>query len=424
MKSNAPSNENSICLPGEEGWELWTQGPSGWQLKEQAGDPLAGPGAIRQCRVFGYPVAAAFAVPVRAATTDADLLPDIVDVQLEKAGLKPETEVGCLKDSRIVEQVDGQTLLLAVVLHAARADVLTQVPPQQFEVTPWLRYLPDNALVIWKELGRLVLCLTRGDQPIYFHALNSSVLTADSAPEVEQLLMPLFMQGMAPDLESVRFWTDAVEPGAAEAFQQVFGARVVREPRPNPAPPAQTSAFEPVSVALGKIRAAKFRRVRNIALACAAVYMVFPAFLGVRWFMTQRNISSLQRSAASLESQYGWVETTVKQEQAMDAAVNVDKYPIELLKQVLDPLYQQQGMNVRVTSIEIERDHKEAEGEVAQITIKGEGQTAQHSIRYTNIIKANAALKDFEWTPKVDAPKNNAVPFQIMGTTKKKDGSA
>jgi hypothetical protein len=64
------------------------------------------------------------------------------------------------------------------------------------------------------------------------------------------------------------------------------------------------------------------------------------------------------------------------------------------------------------------------EGEVADITIKGEGQTSQNSIRYTNVIKANPALKEYEWVPKVEAPKNGAVPFQIKGTTKKKDDAA
>ena len=238
------------------------------------------------------------------------------------------------------------------------------------------------------------------------------------------MLMPLYMQGMAPELETIRLWTEAVQPGAAEVLQQVFGVRVMSEARPAPAPPVPPSGFEPESVAHGKQRAAKLRRIRNIAGACAAAYLIIPGFFAVKWFMTQRNISQLQKTANNLEAQYGWVETTVKQEQAMDSAVNFDKYPIEMLKQVLDPLYQQQSMNVRVTSIEIERDHKTGEGEVADITIKGEGQTSQNSIRYTNVIKANPALKEYEWVPKVEAPKNGAVPFQIKGTTKKKDDAA
>jgi hypothetical protein len=423
MKPTNTGNENSILLPGEDVWELWRQTAAGWVLAERLG-ATATPAECRYSRVFGYPVAAAFAVPIRAATTDEEMLPDIIDVQVEKQGLKPEAAAGCLMDYRTVEQVDGQTLLLASVLHPGRADTLPKSAPQQFEVSPYLYYLPDNALVIWKELGRLVFCVTRGDQPLYFHALNTPDLGPETAQEIEQMLMPLYMQGMAPELETIRLWTEAVQPGAAEVLQQVFGVRVMSEARPAPAPPVPPSGFEPVSVALGKQRATKLRRIRNIAAACAAAYLIIPGFFAVKWFMTQRNISQLQKTANNLEAQYGWVETTVKQEQAMDSAVNFDKYPIEMLKQVLDPLYQQQSMNVRVTSIEIERDHKTGEGEVADITIKGEGQTSQNSIRYTNVIKANPALKEYEWVPKVEAPKNGAVPFQIKGTTKKKDDAA
>ena len=422
MKQTANPNENSILLPGEQAWELWRQTPAGWQQAEVLAES-AGPADCRQCRVFGYPVAAAFAVPVRAATTDAELLPDIVDVQLEKQNLKPESEHGRLMDYRIAEQDGGQTLLLASVLHGARADVLPKQPPRQFEVSPYLYYLPDNSLVIWKELGRLVFCLTRGDQPLYYHALNTPDLTPATAQEIEQLLMPLYMQQMAPELESVRLWTDAIQPGAAEAFGEVFGARVIQEKRPVPAPPQVASSLEPSSVALGKIRSAKAARIRRIVMACAAAYLLIPGFLAVRWFMGQRETDRLQKTVNALQSQYGWVETTVRQEQAMEAAVNVNKYPIEILKQVLDPLYQQQSMNVRVTSIDIERDHKEGE-DVADITIKGEGQTSQNAILYTTKIKANPALKEYEWTPKVEAPKGGAVPFQIKGTTRKKDDDA
>jgi hypothetical protein len=92
MKPTNTGNENSILLPGEDVWELWRQTAAGWQLAERLG-ATATPADCKYSRVFGYPVAAAFAVPIRAATTDGELLPDIIDVQVEKQGLKPEAAV-------------------------------------------------------------------------------------------------------------------------------------------------------------------------------------------------------------------------------------------------------------------------------------------------------------------------------------------
>jgi hypothetical protein len=101
----------------------------------------------------------------------------------------------------------------------------------------------------------------------------------------------------------------------------------------------------------------------------------------------------------------------------LDAIAAFDMGAMRFIREKLKPLL------VRVTSIDIERDHKEGE-DVADITIKGEGQTSQNAILYTTKIKANPALKEYEWTPKVEAPKGGAVPFQIKGTTRKKDDDA
>src|SRR6185295_6508516 len=122
MKSTTSNTEAGICLPGEESWDLWKQSSTGWQISQSVPYDQGGPASFKSAGVFGYPVSAAFAVPVRAATSDEELLPDIVDFQLEKQGLKPETPVGKLMDYRTVEREEARTLLLASVLSPEMAD--------------------------------------------------------------------------------------------------------------------------------------------------------------------------------------------------------------------------------------------------------------------------------------------------------------
>ena len=418
MKSTTANTEAGICLPGEQSWELWKQSAAGWQLSQSI--PVGGgPASFKNASVFGYPVSAAFAVPVRAATGDVDLLPDIVDFQLEKQGLKPEVPVGKLMDWRTVDREETRTLLLASVLNPKIADDLPREAPDRFEVSPYLFYLPDDHLVIWKELGRLVFCITRGDQPAYYHALSTPALKPETAQEIEQLLMPLYTQGIITQLDGIVLWTDSVEPGAAEELSRVFGARVRSEPRPKPTLPQEVSSIEPVSVAMGKIRAAKMRRIRNIVLGCLVAYLAIPAFFVVRYVMAQRDVSDLKRKANTLQAMYGDVETIVAKRQIMDAAINFDKYPIELLNQILSPLYQQ-SLGVRVLNIDIDRTVPDVGPEKSQITIKGESNstTGQSAILYTTRIKGSAALKDYKWDYKVEAPKDQKVPFQITGSLK------
>lgn len=430
MKSPSANTEAGICLPGEQSWELWKHSAAGWQVAQTLSPDEGAPG-FKTAGVFGYPVSAAFAVPVRAATGDVDLLPDIVDFQLEKQGLKPDTPVGRLMDFRTVERSETNTLILASVLNAQAADSLPKEAPQRFEISPYLYYLPDDHLVIWRELGRLVFCVTRGDQPVYYHALTSDVLRMETSQELEQLLMPLFTQGIVEEIKGIMLWTDAVEPGAVEELQRTFGARVRTERRPAPAVPQEVSTIEPVSVAMAKIRAARMSRIRKFVLLGLVAYLAVPAFFVVRFFMQKNETDALRAQASKLEAQYGSVEKSLIKKQVLEGVTNADRYPIELLNQVLTPLYQQ-SIGVRVTNVEIERKVEDTGAETAGITIKGESGSAggagaandRPAILYNTRIKANQALKDFEWNYKVEPARGAVVPFQISGTIKPDEDAA
>ena len=426
MKSPSNNPEAGICLPGEQTWELWKHTSSGWQMAQAApAGEENGPAFFKTAGVFGYPVSAAFAVPVRAATADAEMLPDLIEFQLEKQGLKPETPVGKLIDWRAVEREESRTLVLASVLNPQMADDLPREAPLRFEISPYLFYLPDNHLVIWKELGRLVFCVTRGDQPVYYHALSTPSLTPGTAAEIEQLLMPLYTQDIIQQISGIVLWTDAVEHGAADELSRTFGAKVRSEHRPKPTLPQEASSIEPVSVAMGKIRAARMRRVRNVVLLCLIGYLAVPAFFAVRYYLAKQDVDALKRKVNTMQVQYGGVAATLRQATIMDAAVNPAKFPIELLNQVITPLYQPNSQ-ARLLSIEIERKVPDVGSQTASIAIKGESnaKNTQAATLYGTRIKNNPALQDFTWDPpKVETGKQDAlgemvVPFQINGTLK------
>ena len=422
MKSPSANTEAGICLPGEQSWELWKYSAEGWQIAQTL--PVdEGAAAFKTAGVFGYPISAAFAVPVRAATGDVDLLPDIVDFQLEKQGLKPDTPVGRLVDYRTVERNETNTLILASVLNAQVADVLPKEAPQRFEISPYLYYLPDDHLVIWRALGRLVFCITRGDQPVYYHALTSDMLRMETAQELEQLLMPLFTQGIVEEIKGIVLWTEAVEPGAVEELQRVFGARVRSERRPAPAVPQEVSSIEPVSVAMAKIRSARMKRIRNYILLGLLLYLAVPAFSAASYFMAKSDVDDLRGQANQLEAQFGSVEKSLIKKQVLEGVTNSDHYPIELLNQALTPLYQQ-SIGVRVTNVEIERKVDDNGAETAGITIKGEANASDRpAILYNTRIKGNNALKDFKWDYKVEPARGAVVPFQITGNIKPDDNA-
>lgn len=415
MKQSTPT-DRGLCLPGETAWELWKQTPGGWQRAQVEETGASGPSAFKTASTFGYPVSAVFAVPIRTATSDPELLPGLVDIQLERQGLKPETPVGRLTDYRVVEREENQTLVSAAVLNPERADDLPRETPDRFEITPWLYDLPEYSLVIWKELGRVVFAVTGAEYPAYFHALTEPQLDLAAVQEIEHLMMPLFTQNLVPGLREAVLWTEAT-PEAERALVETLGLRTRKAPRPNPTLPRQVSAIEPVSVAMGKIRAAQARRVRNIALACVAVYLLLPAFFLARHLLKQNEIRKLEARVAALERGYGWVEPTLETAREIEETIDSKKYPVELLFQALGPLYRTATPGVRITSFEIEKGR--GENRQSQITIKGEAANGntQAAIVYGTEFRKNPALSEFDWKYKAEQQRDGKVPFTITGIT-------
>lgn len=410
-------NTSTLCLPGAESWELWKSSATGWQ-RQPITDPAAGPASFKNATIFAYPVSSAFAVPIRSATGDPDLLPDLIEIQLEKQGLKPDAPVGCLTDWRVVDREENETLIAATVLNPALADELPREAPTRFEISPDLYDLPDDSLVIWKELGRLVFAVTRHEHPIYSHALSSPVLTAGVVQEIEQLLMPLYTQGVITQLDSAVLWVDAADEQVEALLKEIFGTRVLRTQQPPPRPGQRTSHFEPVSIAQGKIRAAHAAKIQKIVAVCIGAYLLVPCFFAVRFFMENRKVDTLRSTVASMERQYGGVKDITDQSAQADAAVNRDAFPIEWLFQCLTTLYDTANPGVRIISLDIEKG--QGEDKKSQITIKGESAgNATMAVVYGNKVKNNPALKDImDWKNTPQSPKDGKVPFTIQGITK------
>ncbi len=379
----------TICIPGESAWELWKQGPAGMSLTQSVAlDEGGNAAAFKQVDCFGYPVIAAFAVPVWAASGDPEILHGVVQMQLEKMSLMPDHPVGQLLDTKVIERTDTRTLATAVVLDEKITPDLPQVAPSSFEVTPALFYLPDNSIILWKELGRLVFCLTRGEHPVYFHALTDSELSPAAVAEISSLLMPLYMQEIVPELEGIVLWTEAIVPGAEQQLANELHLPLRRETKPAPSLPKVPSSFEPVVIAMGKIRAAKRKRQWQILGACAAGYAALIAVL-IGWYWYNSNeVDTLKASVTKLKTVVGFVEPTLAQWNATEPLRDRDRFPIELARRYLEPLSARSFPELKVTSITFEGDSVDIAGECRAQTVAS---------NFANYLRTNPDTKNNDW---------------------------
>lgn len=374
-------------------------------------DQGGSPAAFKNVDWFAYPVVSAFAVPVWAASGDQEIIDGVVHLQLEKHNLVPDNPVGQLLDIRVVERLPERTLVTATVLNERVAPELPMGKTLGFEVSPAMFYLPDNSLILWKELDRLILCITRGEHPVYYQALTESELSPAAVGEIESLLMPLYMQEIVPDLEGIILWTEAVVPDAEQQLANVLHLPVQTQPKPAPAIPRSPAFYEPVSVALAKIRAAKMRRVRNIVTTCAALYVLALAGFAAWHLWNVNTLEKTKITANKLRTAVGFVQPTLEQWSLTEPLRNKDFFPIETLKRTMESVAAREFRGVRVVKFSIDGN---------RITIDGEGLDRVAIINYCNFLKKSPDTSHIEWNkdPTYGTQAAGAYKFSYGGNRK------
>jgi len=391
-------------------WELWRQTPAGFERIEEIAASVDGlPETLKGAKVFGFPVRAAFAIPLWVPSIDPEAVRGAMDIHLEKLGLKTDEGAGRVIEFHTVDQTETQTFEMAIVLNERQ---LKTFPgggiPAQFEISPSLFYLPDNSLVLWKELGKIVAVLTRRDRPIHFQSLGSPALSPAAVHELELVLMQLDMQDLTGEIEQIVLWTEAVEPEGEAALRQAFGLPIVHQRKPAPALPAETSSLLPRQVAEARETAARRRRYIQITLAAAAVYLLAAGTYG---FFCVRDVlatKKLKEQRDALDRIAGRVDVDRARWFKMLEVTHADRYPLERFFQVTKML--DENSQVRLTKFTFEPN---------KLVIAGEAENVPKAITYQTALARDPTLAEYEWdrAPPRGEKSGNA-SFQIVGTLK------
>ena len=413
--SNSPSSSNkkaetTICLPGEDGWERWKPSGDGYQLSEKVATADGGSAAsFKEIQVYGFPVTAAYAIPIWASTADEDLLGSVVDMQLEKLGMRPETIAGKLIDYTVVDREEAQTLTLATVLDSSFKHELPKGGAREFEASPALFYLPENQLVLWKELGKLVVAITRRDMLVYFQGLTASRVDAGVVHELNCLIMQLGMQKVVEQIDGVTLWTNDIDEGVSDLLSETFECKVLHQKRPAPVLPLKHSTLLPTEVALDRIEAKKRQKIKNALLMAGLVYCAVAAFFVARYLIDLREVNELKRVAATKQHYFDLVPRVQRMWGVAMETMDVDRYPIEIFYRVTEALRGLGALDqVNFDSFNISSD---------KVAIAGMAKDAATAIRYQQKIQDHKDLQDFEW--KIPSPtpdkRTGRVRFMING---------
>jgi hypothetical protein len=370
------------CMNGS--WELWNFPSS---KRAQFVRKIESPKAVSGQIVIALPLRQTVSYATWVPTTDKQLVPEMVQMQLEKRGLVQRQSFVSSVDVRILEVQEERSLVLAVVLLPDLAPELAVGNAVRFEPEPFILPLPQDRLIVWRERQRLAMTISRGRDPIHFQVLSAEEVSDESVNEIRCILLQLESQHMINELLGLALWGDFSDEEVA-ILQQGLALKAFRESVPPPSLPATPSRLLPPQVSVLHEKARRRRRVRRLIAAAAGAYLLGILAIVGYIFWQQNRITQLQNQLSADLPTVTAVQGTADQWRKVEWAVDPKLYAVELLHQVAD-LLPPQGM--RLTAFQIEK---------GKLILHGEASTAAAAFKFNEDIKQNAAMKLFRWDMK------------------------
>ena len=410
MSSKSASHSGIVlAYPGEEHWELWTgdaRKGGGLLGHYPTNATAASPSEFKGVTHYALPVTSVFCSPFWAATEDESLIPDIVEMRLEENGTKPEPGGGQHYDYVSLCREGERSLLLPILLANGKPIELPKGDADYFDISPNFLALPRNHLVLWRELGRWVVVTTRQGKPAYFQALNSDQINAEATLELKCLLLQLHSQGVIEELSGIVVWGSELPDESRALLENELEMSMLTESRPLPLLPEDLLGLLPNEVASNREAAARRQKIRHWVSAATLAYLLMLACFAGVYVWKMREKEQIKVVVENLEREVGWIEPTAGRWNALEDAINVERFPVDMFLRVVQEM-PKKGIRLLDTDINPDR-----------ILVKVEAANRSLANRYLKELERSKELLDYEWKQNAlnEDPKTSIVTFEVKGT--------
>lgn len=393
------SIEQVLLVPGETGWEIWTRKEDpGFALHSGSDSAIAGDlenlpaGDI----TLLFPVKSLTAVPMRVASDDDSLFPDLAAMHAERLGLRTDPMAGQLTDIFVISREQESTALLSVFLRTPDEGELPPRGPKSFDLSP--RGIPadGDTLAIWKEFGRWVFALYHQGNLAYCQATSEeSPDPGDAlAREIRLSMMQLSMQGLDIKPSRILVWTsgNSINPSALRA---AFSIPIETAPRPTPTIPEPLSKLLPADVRAARREAT---RRRNITLGIAAgitLYLGIIGWFGYGLWQGMSETKKLLAQAHQIAPEGAAYADHIAKWDELAHAIDLTNSPVDILHRISTCIPPRSGLRLKFADISAN-----------QIKLQGEAPQLQAVNTFSLRLSKNNDLATFTWeTPEPNQGK-------------------
>ena len=403
-KSRARKGSDPLLLrPSvDAGWELWTTEAG---ASRETGRFETVPNLTSQeVSTVALPAQMVLVISRWMQTTDASLLPGMVDIFLERQGLTPRAVGGKSVSITQILTEESRTLVAIRVLGGHIPENICLPSVARFELSADLQPIVANGLTLWREAGRLVAAFSRASAMVHLQSFHEGVLGQSIAIELlctklqletEEILSPEFAVNLLGEFTSEE----------TSLLESILGTSPHPFPATAPILPILASQLTPPQVEVQRTKIRARQRLQRILLSIAAVYvLILLGLIGnVAWltFSNQRLRKKIAADQPTVES----VRKTDARWRSLEAAINPALFPVEVLFQSASLLPED---GVRFTLFE-ENDRR--------VVISGEANNVAAAFNLIERFKTKPELEYFDWkmpSPKTDLP-NDKAGFQITG---------
>jgi hypothetical protein len=386
--------------PGEQAWEVWTaDGSGGWKLGVSLEEGAEAPARIDY---VALPPALLTCLTLWLETTDEKVAPDLIRLQCERRALLRHGEVW---SHRIIRREADRMLAQVSILQNTAPAVIEASGDARYEAAARCLPLSASSAVVWRSLGHVCLALRGEDDVVYYQSLPHQELTRECVRDIQAVFWQATAQRWVDSVSSLTLvgeWQGVT----SHETETILGVSVDRVARLEPASPVAPQELTPHRVR--KQRTARQRRHRMIlgALGIAAVYILFLVWQISSGFILSMSNHRLQTRLDGIMPAVTEMQTTARQLEALNPAIDVKTYPLELLYRAVSVLPEN---GVRLTRFEIVGN---------RIEIGGESSTAREAFDYISQLESLDSLRHVEWeeAPQPVPLPNDTTRFSIQGT--------
>jgi hypothetical protein len=305
-----------------------------------------------------------------------------------------------------IQEKDGAHLTRVLALKDLPISTLDLTRlPDEVVLSAACRPLPEDSIILQRELSRLIVTITHGKEIIYSSPLSAHRLDDLALSELNHLCLQLGFQRVLGRVSAIVLW---LEDGDISQIERVTGLTARREEQPAPVIPARgQSTLVPSEILAARERQQSKARTRTIALsaglaiaACIAVMAVMISYATRQRDALLEEVAELSpRASQVLDHKRSWLEAA--------PAVDPTYFPMQVL---LDSMTPTSSPEVSLTNFEWKPD---------RLVLRGRMPTAALALQYANEITEVENLTRYAWeTPAPTIASDNSATFELTGEIK------